>query len=337
MYSHRDEKVPITAIVESANDFLSRLSPEQKNQVVHPLNAPEWRAWWNPEFYIHRFGLRLEEIGEELSLSVLNIIRATLSPEGYEKALGSMKTNHFLGELVGATGILNRRSYNFLIFGEPSTTQGWGWSLYGHHLCLNVFLRGTQIVIAPTFTGAEPNIVDQGPDAGTRILHAEQDLGLRFMQTLTPEQQRQAVVYELMEDPKMPAGRHHPSDQRHLGGAFQDNRVIPYEGIVVGDLDAAHQNLLVDILNEFHLYLPSAARAVRMADIRRHLNQTYFSWIGGYGDSDPFYYRIQSPVVLAEFDHHSGVWLSNKQPAKFHIHTLLRMPNAGDYGFALRD
>jgi hypothetical protein len=41
-------------------------------------------------------------------------------------------------------------------------------------------------------------------------------------------------------------------------------------------------------------------------------------------------------VVIVEFDHHSGVFLTNKEPAKFHIHTLLRTPNAGDYGMALR-
>lgn len=64
--------------------------------------------------------------------------------------------------------------------------------------------------------------------------------------------------------------------------------------------------------------------------------ETYFSWIGGYGDEDPFYYRIQNPVVIVEFDHHSGVFLANQEPKKFHIHTLLRTPNAGDYGMAVR-
>lgn len=40
--------------------------------------------------------------------------------------------------------------------------------------------------------------------------------------------------------------------------------------------------------------------------------------------------------VIIEFDHHSGVFLTNGEPAKFHIHTLLRTPNGGDYGTALR-
>lgn len=94
--------------MDSTNNLLARLDSKQKDQLLYLLDAPEWRAWWNPELYIHRFGLRLEEIGEQLSLLVLNIVQATLSPEGYEKVLGSMNTNHFLGELVGAPGILNR-------------------------------------------------------------------------------------------------------------------------------------------------------------------------------------------------------------------------------------
>jgi hypothetical protein len=65
-------------------------------------------------------------------------------------------------------------------------------------------------------------------------------------------------------------------------------------------------------------------------------HETNFCWIGGFEDTDPFYYRIQSSVVIIEFDHHPGVFLTNKESAKFHIHTLLRTPNAGDYGMALR-
>ena len=47
---------------------------------------------------------------------------------------------------------------------------------------------------------------------------------------------------------------------------------------------------------------------------------------------DPFYYRIQSPVACLEFDHHCGIFLMNTEPAKCHIHTVIRSPNGGDYG-----
>lgn len=35
---------------------------------------------------------------------------------------------------------------------------------------------------------------------------------------------------------------------------------------------------------------------------------------------------------MVEFDHHSGVFLTNKDPLPFHIHTLVRTPNGNDYG-----
>ena len=92
------------------------------------------------------------------------------------------------------------------------------------------------------------------------------------------------------------------------------------------------QNLTMQIVATYYELLPEAPLRARLAHIREHLGETYFSWIGGFGDHDPFYYRIQSPVVLLEFDHHSGVFLLNTEPAKFHTHTIARTPNGNDYG-----
>jgi hypothetical protein len=47
---------------------------------------------------------------------------------------------------------------------------------------------------------------------------------------------------------------------------------------------------------------------------------------------DPFYYRIHSPVILIELDHHRGVFLANEEPTPFHVHTVVRTPNGNDYG-----
>jgi hypothetical protein len=39
--------------------------------------------------------------------------------------------------------------------------------------------------------------------------------------------------------------------------------------------------------------------------------------------------------VFIEFDHHAGVFLTNAEPAKFHVHTIVRTPNGNDYGIDL--
>ncbi|KAL8366517.1 hypothetical protein RB595_005014 [Gaeumannomyces hyphopodioides] len=336
LFKLQDEGVPIDAIVDAAISLIGKLTPQQKSVLSHHIDSPEWRSWSNPEFLLSDKGLRLDELAPDVRDGVMLILERTLSPEGYQKALGAMRINGFLGELVGAPRICNEFSYNFVLFGEPSSTAPWGFSFYGHHLCLNVLLHKTQMVVSPWFTGAEPNLIDDGPYKGTRILNTEEELGLRLMQSLSPDQQARAQIYKLLKDPAMPKGRWNHDDQRHLCGAYRDNRVVPCEGAAVADMGPAQQKLVVAIVEQYLLYLPATARRLRLEQVREFFHETCFCWIGGFTDEDPFYYRIQSPVIIVEFDHHSGVFLNNAEPAKFHIHTLLRTPNGGDYGMALR-
>lgn len=336
LFKIRDEGVPIERIVAAAETVVAQLTPAQAASTLLHIDSPEWRTWSNPEFLISDKGIRLDEVAPSLREGVLAVLRETLSPEGYDKALGAMRINGFLGDLVGAPRVMNEHSYNFVLFGAPSTRRPWGFSFYGHHLCLCVFLYRAQIVVSPWFTGAEPNIVDAGPYEGTRILDVEERLGLRLMQSLSAEVRDAARVYAMMKDPAMPRGRWNHDDQRHLCGAYRDNRVVPYEGVLVSSLGSQQQGLVLEILEQYLLYLPAQAREMHLGDAKAVFDETYFCWIGGCGDADPFYYRIQSPVVVVEFDHHSGVFLTNAEPAKFHVHTLLRTPNAGDYGWALR-
>ncbi|KAK3372389.1 hypothetical protein B0H63DRAFT_484552 [Podospora didyma] len=336
LFTLQDEGMPIEAIVAAADKLIDHLSQAQLQLVRYHIDAPEWRSWSNPEFLLSDKGIRLDELTTPVRDAVLAVLAVTLSPEGYAKAVGAMRINGFLGELVGAPAVCNEHSYNFVLFGEPSVSAPWGFSFYGHHLCLQVFLHKTQVVISPWFTGAEPNLVDEGTYAGTRILQDEETLGLALMQSLDPEKQTRAQIYKLLRDPAMPHGRWNHDDQRHLCGAYRDNRVVPYEGILVSEMSTKQQALVEAILGQYLLYLPAKARAIRLRQIKDFFHETYFCWIGGFADTDPFYYRLQSPVVIVEFDHHSGVFLTNQEPAKFHIHTLLRTPNGGDYGMALR-
>lgn len=336
MFALQDEGIPIDEITNAAQAVLNNLDQQQRARVCFHIDDPEWRSWSNPEFLLSDKGIRLDEIAAELRTRVLRVLETALSPEGYQKALGAMRVNHFLGELVQAPTILNEFSYNFALFGSPSTTRPWGFTFYGHHLCLNLFFYKSQIVCSPWFTGAEPNVIDAGIYKGTRILQNEEIMGLRLMQNLSTEQQAKSQIYKLMKDPAMPHGRWNHDDQRHLCGAYRDNRIVPYEGILVSRMTSEQQSLVLAIAAEYLLYLPETARQIRLKQVEQHLSETYWSWIGGFGNDDPFYYRIQSSVIIVEFDHHSGVFLNNAEPAKFHIHTLLRTPNRGDYGMALR-
>lgn len=341
LYPLQDHALPTAQILSAATGLMALLTDEEKKRVLYHVDSPEWRTWSNPEFLLSPKGLRLDEVRPEVRDACMAVLESLLSPEGYKKARDAMRINGFLGRLVDVEEVVGEWSYNFVLFGDPTASGGkgqWGVSFYGHHLCLNLFVAngGKMVVAAPCFTGAEPSGIDDGVGKGTRILRGEERWGLELMRGLGEEERKGAVVYEGLGGEGMPRGRWNHDDQRHLCGAYRDNRVVGYEGVVVGGMDERGRGLVERILGEFMVYLPEEARRQRLEECRKWWGETYFCWIGGWGEGDAFYYRIQSPVVVVEFDHHSGVFLTNEEPARFHVHTLMRMPNGGDYGMALR-
>jgi hypothetical protein len=42
--------------------------------------------------------------------------------------------------------------------------------------------------------------------------------------------------------------------------------------------------------------------AIKIAEVKSPLEETHFCWMGGMEDDSTFYYRIQSPVIIVEFD-----------------------------------
>jgi hypothetical protein len=335
LYALVPNGAPTAAIVAAATALLARITPAQRALMCFPLDAGQWRRWQNTELALETDGLRLDEVDQPVRDAVMAVVEASLSPEGFAKTRDVMKLNRFLGDLVDGASILGEWSFTFSLFGTPSLTAPWGWQLFGHHLALNCLLVGDQMVITPTFLGAEPFYADKGPFKGIRLFADEERLGLALMRALTPAQQAQARTYQAMTGAEFPSGRLHFADERHLGGAFRDNRVIPYEGIKASEFADAQKKLLLALLESYLTVLPDGPRRARMSEIERHLDETRFSWIGGHSDTSTFYFRVQSPVVLIEFDHHCGVFLTNTTPEKLHVHTIVRTPNGNDYGKAL--
>jgi len=315
----------------AARKFLGLLDDGQRRAVSYPVDAREWRAWSNPEFVIHRTGLRLEELSPETVDAALAMVAASLSPEGYARVREAMGLNAFLGELVALPDLMNDRSYWVALFGEPSADGAWGWQLFGHHVAVSFVSVAGRHVVAPVFLGAEPAESD---GARPPLFADRQRLALELAASWTPEQRAGAVVYESVLDPAMPEGRLHPADERHVAGAFRDNRVVPYEGLRADALTDDQWGTLRAIVEDAFLLLAAPQRALTMADVDAHRAETYVSWYGATDGTEPFYLRVHSPVVLTELDHHAGVWLRNQLPARFHVHTTLRIPHGNDYGRA---
>src|SRR5690606_20720764 len=143
------------------------------------------------------------------------------------------------------------------------------WQLYGHHCAVNCLVIGGQMVVSPVFLGAEPNEIDAGPEAGTTAFVERILLGRRIMAELDEAQRTVAITAHDLQD--LPEGRLDPGDERHLAGAFQDNRVIPYEGIRVAELSDAAQEAVWALVADFVGILPTGPARRRMAEVRAQL------------------------------------------------------------------
>jgi hypothetical protein len=326
------EEAPTSGMVSAARKLLETLTLEQASRLSYTVDAPEWQSWANPEFMQHDTGLRLEELDAPARDAAIAVVEASLSPAGFELVRNLMRINGFLGELVELPLLMNEFSYNIALYGKPSETEPWGWQLFGHHAALNCLVAGTQLVLSPVFLGAEPDVIDAGPHQGVAVFKDRIALARQLMEALPSDLRKAATVYQSMVDPAMPEGRIHPGDERHLGGCFQDNRVIPYEGIAAAAMPPDARPILDALVEDFIAYLPDGPRAARRREIRESYDESWFSWIGGWEGQEPFYFRLQSPVVVLELDHHTGVFLSNNEPAPFHMHTVVRTPNGNDYG-----
>jgi len=174
-------------------------------------------------------------------------------------------------------------------------------------------------VMTPDFRGSEPVFAEFGKFAGTRVFHDEESQGLAFMEALSEEQQRDAII-----------GTQMPRDV--FATAQMDNLSLDYAGIRYDGLATPQQKRLLELIELYaHRIRPGHAE-VRMDEVRQHLAQTHFGWIGEHGKESPFYYRIHSPVILIEFDHQAGQIWDNTEPTRDHIHTVVRTPNGNDYG-----
>ncbi|HTR94581.1 MAG TPA: DUF3500 domain-containing protein [Trebonia sp.] len=336
LFALQDEGFDPSPAVAAARGFLALLSPQQQAAVRFDIDADQWRLWSNAFPLWEPHGLFLDDLDETQRTAALGVVDACLSARGFADTRAAMQLNGALGELIGQyPDTLREYAYFFAIYGEPSAEGPWGWQLWGHHLDVHCFVLGGQIVLTPAFIGAEPAVADRGQYAGARLFDAERAAGLALRRSLSAAQQSAAVLYQSILSTDLPPEKVNFVDGRHQGGAGRDNRIIPYEGIPASELSPGQRELLADLVAVFAARLPAGPAAALAGRFRAHQDQAHLAWIGGAGDSDPFYYKVHSPVLLIEFDCHQGVFLDNEEPEPFHVHTIVRTPNGGDYGHDL--
>jgi hypothetical protein len=308
----------------AAERFIGTLSNVQLARSLFPVDDPQWRKWMNQHFYV-RQGISFQEMTDVQRDAAIGLLRVSLSARGLELTRNIMRLNETLAELSGDHVFLGEGLYFVTILGRPSATEPWGWQLSGHHCIVNYFVLGDQVVMTPHFFGSEPVRADSGKYKGLEILQQEQNDGLQMLRALPDAHRRKAVL------------NFSKTGNNNLAEAFKDNIVLDYAGLSAESLGAPARRQLVDLVHLYVSNMDEGHARVKMDQVTRHLDSTWFAWIGASEADSVFYHRIHSPVILVEFDHQRPANLRNfasnpDHPDRQHIHCVVRTPNGNDYG-----
>lgn len=307
-------------MAEAAARFLTSLDERQHAQVSIDFGKEKRTAWhYFPSSMMEsrggRRGLAIKEMSPEQQVLAHGLLNTALSHRGYFQAMTIMALESILHDLEHNNPARDPLMYHVAVYGKPSTSQTWGWSVEGHHLSVNLTLVGGQrFCTTPSFFGSNPAIVREGPFSGLDTLKTEQKLARQLVRSLTAEQRKLALISD-----KAPRDIITAADREVNGDRFQPPQGIPFE-----QLDETQRKMLLELIDEFTgKYRPEIVEQVEKRTPIADGAGTYFSWAGGVEPGEGHYYRIQTPHYLFEYD--------NVQGNANHIHTVWREFD-GDFG-----
>ncbi len=298
------------AMAEAASKFLASLDAEQKKLAHHPWEgADRVSIVYVPRA---RSGAPLKRLNPEQRKLAHTLLKTGLSQGGYQKATQIMELEKVLAEIEKNPTRRDPDLYYFWVFGTPEAGGTWGWKAEGHHMSLNfTVVKGTAIATTPTFAGANPAEVRDGPLKGRRVLGVEEDLARELVASFD-EKTRAQVVF----------------DEKALNEILTTDKSqvepLPPVGIEVAKMTGKQKALVKKLLAEYAALMPPALAAERLAKIdKAGFDKLRFGWAGGLKKGEKHYYRLAGPTVLVEYD--------NSQNDGNHVHSAWRDFN-GDFG-----
>lgn len=257
-----------------------------------------------------RPGLSFADLGPAQREAVHALLRTALSAAGHRKVVNIVELELVLREVELAGFFRDPEKYFIVFFGAPDAAAPWGWRFEGHHLSLSFTLRGDTIAATPSFFGANPAEVRQGPKKGLRTLAAEEDEARKLLEMLDPAQRKVAVV-----------------DARSYGEivtrAAPQVSPLDARGLEARAMNEAQRAQLRRLLEAYADSFEPGLREARLARALEDPDGIRFAWAGPTERGKPHYYRVQGRRFLVEYD--------SSQDGGNHIHTVWR-DFQGDFG-----
>ncbi len=303
----------------AAGRVLRALDKDQLAKATYEFDSSERLNWhFIPSEMMKggRKGLPLKEMNHAQRALTFGLLHTGLGASGYLKATTIMSLEQVLLDLEKGSGpIRDSERYFLTVFGKPTDRGKWGWRIEGHHLSLNFTIDGGKIVSAtPTFFGANPAEVRQGPREGLRTLADVEDRALRLVQSLDDDQKKEAILDPVAPKDIRAANTAQPPTDEAVGISFSK-------------LNEAQRNMLKALVESYAEDMPTDIGHAWITEIREAGTENVkFAWFGVTDRSQGHAYRIQGPSFLIEFN--------NTQNNSNHIHSVWRSM-IGDFGVPL--
>jgi hypothetical protein len=297
------------ALEGAVRAWLDGLDAAQRDRATFAFDDPERRVWdYQP---VPREGLAIAAMDDGQRAAAWATVEAALSVRGATEARAIVDLEPILGAIERAAGwpdmpVRDPERYWFASFGEVGDPSGWAWRLGGHHLALQVVVVDGRVAsVTPSFLGANPAVVPNGPTAGSRALTGEETLARALLDGLSPGERQRAIV-----DPVA------PPDIRSGLGARADVRSVP-NGIAHDELGPAGRSALERLIRHYLGRAPADVADDAWARVvAPGLAGTTFAWAGSDRPGEGHYYAIRGERLLVEYD--------NTQNRANHVHALWR-------------
>ena len=296
----------VNSIENMATHFVNSLDKQQREKTLYNFTDEE-RYNWHFVPKTDRKGISLNELSAEQKKRAMALLKSCLSENGFSKTIEIIQLENVL-RVIENSGNEYRDpgKYFFTIFSMPQENKIWGWRFEGHHISFS-FSRENNTLISgtPGFLGANPAIVESGPQKGKQVLKEETDLGFALLHSLTTQQLQSAV-----------SNSGAPNDI--ITSASRKASIKSTEGISYDAMNKEQQALFMKLVHNYiHRYTKLFADNMINELNAAGLNNLRFVWAGTkQPERKPYYYRIQGPTIIIEFD--------NSQGNANHIHTVVR-------------
>ena len=162
------ESTTASQATEAGAAFVASLRAAQRDAVVHALDAEERSGWSNIPMFTHpRPGLRIRDLTIDQRLALHELLRASLSSQGYQKVSNIIRLDSIHGArelanlerngpgpddrpfVIIETETFGSGSYAISVFGNPGRDADWGWLIQGHHMGISFTVSGEQATFTP--------------------------------------------------------------------------------------------------------------------------------------------------------------------------------------------